>query len=154
MNMSTEYRAKYHQVIADLRTDLAKGHLEDTFDVGGHKYVMHTLNEDEETWADTFVRTNSPASMISSRKAPRIAAAIKSIDGVAISGLFSYPDDMPKDNKQRLDNNPIEKQYWLRDQMLYLLADDGFRSYTNELFACLVKLDERRDEAIKVLPKP
>lgn len=148
-----DYKAKRNSVLENLRKDLAKGHLEEVVDLGGHKYKLTTLTEDEETWADTYMRTNSAASMFSSRRAPRLAAAIKELDGTVIGDLFTFPDDMPEPVKKRLVDNPIEKRYWIREQMLMFLLEDGNRTFVTGLYESLTKLDERRDEAIKEIPK-
>ncbi len=148
-----DYKAKRNPVLENLRKDLAKGHLEETVEVGGHKYRLATLTEDEENWADTYTRTNSAASMFSSRRAPRLAGSIKEIDGLLTSDLFLYPDDMPEVLKKRLEENPIEKRYWVRGQLLMFLLEDGNRNYITKLYETLTKLDEARDEAVKEIPK-
>ena len=147
-----DYIAKRNPVLDNLRKDLAQGFLDETVTIRGHKYKLTTLTEDEETWADTYTRTNSPASMYSSRRAPRLAAAIKELDGVASQDLFLYPDDMPESVKKRLVDNPIEKKYWIRDQLLMFLLEDGNRPYINDLYEVLNRLDAKRDEVIKELP--
>ena len=150
--MSTDYRAKRHPALEALRKDLAKGLLEEEVSVNGHKFKITTLNEDEETWADAYMRTGSPAAMLSSRRAPRLAAAIKAINGISVEELFNFPDDMPKVLKDRLNDNAIEKKFWIRDQVLMFLAEDGNRPFISELYSGLTRLDEKRDEAIKAIP--
>lgn len=149
----SDYKAKRNPVLENLRKDLAKGYLDETVEIAGHKYKLTTLTEDEETWADTYTRTNSPASMFSSRRAPRLAASIKELDGVATADLFLIPDDMPKSIQDRLRDNPIDKRYWIRDQMLMFLLEDGNRTYISELYTVLNRLDEKRDKVVEELPK-
>jgi len=147
--MSDFTGAKRHAILKTLSTDLAKGFIEDTVKVGGHTFKIATLNEDEESWSDTFIRTSSPASIYSSRKAPRLAAAIKSIDEIPVAELFTYPEDMKPDVRERLNENPIQKQFWLRNEMLLFLCEEGNRTWINELYETLSKLDDKRDEATK-----
>lgn len=148
-----DYKGKNHSVLETLKRELAKGFIEKSVEVSGHKFILHTLNEDAETWADSYIRTNSPASIMSSRKAPRLAVAIWSIDGVPVSEMFSYPDGMPSEVKKALDENPVQKKFWIRDQMLYFLAEDGIRSFIDTLFSHLQDLETQRDEAVKEVPK-
>ncbi len=148
-----DYVAKRNPVLENLRRDLSKGFLDETVEISGHKYKLTTLTEDEETWADTYTRTNSPASMFSSRRAPRLAASIKELDGVLVQDLFLLPDDMPESVKKRYNENPIDKRYWVRDQMLMFLLEDGNRKYITDLYEVLNRLDEKRDAATKEIPK-
>jgi len=148
-----DYVARRNPVLDNLRKDLAQGCLDETVVIRGHKYKLTTLTEDEETWADTYTRANSPASMYSSRRAPRLAASIKELDGVSSQDLFLFPEDMPESVKKRLIDNPIEKRYWIRDQLLMFLLEDGNRPFINELYDVLNRLDNKRDEVIKELPK-
>ncbi len=148
-----DYVAKRNPVLENLRKDLAQGYLDETVTIRGHLYKLTTLTEEEESWADTYIRTNSPASMYSSRRAPRLAAAIKELDGVVNHELFLFPDDMPEAVKKRLNENPIEKRYWIRDQLLMFLLEDGNRPFINDLYEVLSRLDNKRDEAIKEIPK-
>jgi hypothetical protein len=147
-----DYVAKRNPVLETLKKDLDKGYLEDVVTVHGHKFKISTLTEDEETWADMHLRANSAAAMYSSRRAPRLAAAIKELDGVLAQDLFSFSDDMPKVVKDRLAENPIEKRYWIRDQMLMFLLEDSNRPFITDLYEVLTKLDDKRDEAIKAIP--
>lgn len=147
-----DYKAKRHSVLENLRKDLALGVLETEITIKGYKFKVSTLNEDEETWADTYIRTSSPASMFTSRRAPRLAAAIRSINDVPVEDLFSYPEDMPKNVKDTLNENPINKRFWVRDQVLMFLVEEGNRVFITSLYEALSKLDDQREEAGKELP--
>ena len=149
----SDFRAKHHAVLDNLKKDLRKGFLDKEVVVQGTKFKLFTLNEDEETWADSYIRSSTPMVMISSRKAPRLAAAIRSINGVNLPELFSFPDDMPADTKKALNDNPVQLKYWYREQMLYFLAEDSIRPFINELYDALTALEEERAEAIKAIPK-
>lgn len=148
-----EYKAKRHTLINTIATELRKGFIEDSITIDSHKYRLRTLTEDEEVWADQFMRGNSPLTMITSRKAPRLAAALISIDDIAVADLFDYPDDMPDAYKKSLNENKTEKRYWLCLQVLYFLTDDSCRPFIVKLYDCLDALYNKRDEAMKEIPK-
>ena len=148
-----EYKAKKHAALEVLRKELSKGFVDKEVTVRGHKFLLHTLNEEEENWADTFLRMNTPAALLSSRKAPRLAAAIKAFDDVPVDRLFEYPDDMPKEVKNGLNDNEVSKKFWLRDQMLYFLSEDVNRPFIDELYSEFFKLEQERDKALEEVPK-
>jgi hypothetical protein len=150
--MSNDYRAKRHTVLDNLKKDLSKGFIEQEVAVLNTKFKLRSLNEDAESWADGFVRSSSPLAMVNSRKAPRLAVAIQTVDGVSLDQLFMYPDDMPEKAKQALDENPIAKRYWLWEQMLYFLSEDAGRPFVNELYDALARMDESRDQSLEKIP--
>lgn len=147
-----ELRGKKHAALESLKKDLSQGYLEKEVTVSGHKFKLHTLNEDEETWADGYIKTLTPTAFLSSRKAPRLAAALMEVNGVPKGDLFGYPDDMPKEAKQALDENPERKKQWVREQMLLFLAEDGNRLFIERLYSALEELDQERAKAIEALP--
>lgn len=151
--MAGDVKAKKHPVLQALKQELAKGFIEDEFTISNHKFKLHTLNEDEETWSDSFVRPVSLTAAISSRKAPRLACSISALDGVPVDQLFQYPDDMKEDERKAMDENAVAKRYWVRDQMLYFLAEESFRPFINELAEKFNELEKRREEALKAIPK-
>lgn len=144
-----DIKAKRSAVLEALKSELKRGFIDKEVVVSGHKFKLHTLNEDEETWADSLTRSNNVMATFSSRRAPRLAAAISEIDGSKVEELFLYPDDMPPEIKKGFDENPVSKRYWLRDQMLYFLAEDSNRPFISELYDNFEKLEAERDEAIK-----
>lgn len=148
-----DYRAKRHSVLDTLKKDLGRGFLDKEVTIRGTKFKLHTLNEDEETWADSYTRSSSPIAMLNSRKAPRLAASIRALNDVPIGELFSYPDDMPQEAKKGLEENPVQKKFWIREQMLYFLAEDAGRPFIIELYEALSQLEEERNEALKEIPK-
>lgn len=149
----SDYRAKRSSVLDNLKKDIFKGYIDKIVEINGHKFKLHTLNEDDEVWADAYVRTSTALSMVTSRKAPRLAASIMEIDGVSANNLFEYPDDMPIEAKKSLDENPIQKRYWIYDQMLYFLLEESNRPFINELWSKFEELEKAREEALKELPK-
>lgn len=144
-----DLKAKRSAVLQALKQDLSKGFIEEEVEIDGHKFVLRTLSEDSEVWSDSFIRVSSSISILSSRKAPRLAAAIKSIDGVSAEHLFEYPDDMDGDQKKSLNDNPIQKKYWIYTQMLYFLSDETSRPFINKLWEAFDKLEDKREEGIK-----
>lgn len=148
-----EYKAKRSLVLENLKKELSRGFLEREVEVRGHKWVLHTLNEEDETWADSFVMTTSPSALIASRKAPRLAVAIKSVDNVSTASLFEYPDDMPKELKDELNKDPVRKRFWVRDQMLAFLNEDMHRPFIDDLHVKLMELEKERNDAITEIPK-
>lgn len=148
----SDIKAKKNKLLETLKSELSRGFIETEVKVLGHNFKLRTLNEDDEVWADSFLRTNSAAAMLSSRKAPRLAAAIASIDNVDANGLFEYPDTMSADDKKVLDENPVQKKYWLHAQMLMFLSEDANRDFINVLWDSYSKMEEQRAEAIKQIP--
>lgn len=147
-----DLRAKRSKALDLLKQDLTKGFIESEVSVFGHKFVLRTLTEDDEVWADSYVRISSPVAILSSQKAPQLAAAIKSMDGIPTESLFEYPDDMEKARKEELDSNPVLKRYWIYTQMLYFLSEDGNRPFISKLHAEYDKLTSQRNEALNKIP--
>jgi len=147
-----DFKAKKHSVLETLKKELSRGFLEREYTVSGHKFKLHTLNEEEESWADGFTRSTTVMASITSRKAPRLAVAISAIDDIPVDKLFDYPDDMPKEVQVELNTNNIARKYWIRDQVLYFFAEDSNRAFIVDLFDKLAELEKERDEALKVLP--
>lgn len=147
-----DFRAKRGKILETLKAELKRGFIEKEVTVSGHKFKLKTLSEDDEVWADSFMRTLSTASILSSRKAPRLAASIQSIDDTAAAALFEYPDDMSADSKKGMEDNPIQKRYWTYTQMLYFLSEESNRLFINELWAAYEALETEQLEATKQIP--
>lgn len=148
-----DLRAKKSTKLQLLKQELSRGFIEKEFEINGHKFVLSTLNEDDENWADTYTRISTPAAILSSRKAPRIAAALKTMDGETKAELFQFPDDMSETTKKAMLDNPIQLRYWLNDQALYFLMEDGTRPFINQLWEKYEELEKQREEAFEDLPK-
>lgn len=147
-----DYKSKRNKILEDLKNDLARGRREEEVTVFGRKFKLHTLNEDEESWADTYIRPTSTMAMISTKKAPTLAVAITEINGQPVTTLFEYPDDMPQEVKTMLDSNPIQRAYWVRSQMLQFLLEDGNRNFIDALYNKYQDLVKARDEALAQIP--
>lgn len=148
-----QYKAKRHSILESLKSDLSRGFLDKEVTVRGYKFKIHTLNEDEESWADAYVRVSTPLTMLNSRKAPRLAASIKAVNDIPVDQLFIYPDTMTDEQRKNLNDNPIQRRYWCREQMMLFLAEDAIRPFIDELYGEYSKLEEERDKAIAELPK-
>jgi hypothetical protein len=152
-----KFKAKRAKILQDLKEELGKGFVSDTFEVMGHKYKIATLNEEEEQWADHFVVLVTASAMNSSSRLPRLACAIKEIDGVPVNDLFEAPSPDDSDEElatlgKRIKEDPVRRIYWLRDQMLLFLSEEGFRPYIAKLWESYAKLEARRDEATASIP--
>lgn len=147
-----DYKSKRNKILEDLKADLLKGRREREVSVLGRKFKLHTLNEDEESWADTYIRPTSTMALLSTKKAPTLAASILEIDGQPIGSLFDYPEDMPKEVKSALDASQLQRTYWVREQMLMFLAEDSNRKFINTLYDAYEEMLRERDEAMEKLP--
>jgi hypothetical protein len=112
---------KLHPILAGLKQELALGYQEETYDLGGYKWTMRTLGETEEIWVSKFANADTVMALITSTRAARLAACIKQINGTPVDGMFEYPDDMAKAQRTALDTNPIDKHFWVMDQLLQFI---------------------------------
>lgn len=142
-------KAKPSKAILALKEELKKGFIDTEVTVRGHVFKLRTLTEDDETWADSFVRSISPMSMINSRKAPRVAASIMSIDGTPASDLFEFSDSMPEEEKKQISSDAHSKRYWLYNQLLMFLMEDSNRHFITELYAAYEKMEQSAVDGIK-----
>ena len=153
--MADKVKAKLHAALSRFKEEVKKGFIEKTVEISGTKFTLHTLNEDEEVWADTYTRPTSPMSYLSSRRAPRLSVAIKAVNDVPVAELFTAPDDLSDDEKEKLKDSST-KRYWLYLQLMAFLAEDVPSSVVEKLYAeyetLLKERDESLDAAIKQSP--
>ena len=149
----SEMKAKRSSVMDNLFKELRRGFLEKEVECYGHKFVLRTPTEDDSVWIDGFIRISTPAAMISSERAPSLAAAIKSMDGIPLDQLFLYPDDMSETVRKGMEANEMSKRYWLYSQMMYFFIEDTNRPFVDALWAHYRQLLNERDEAINSIPK-
>jgi small-conductance mechanosensitive channel len=147
-----DYKSKRNKILEDLKVDLLKGRRERDVLALGRKFKLHTLNEDEESWADSYIRATSTMAIISTKKAPALAAAISEVEGTPVGALFDYPEDMPKEVKEALDKNQIQRAYWVREQMLMFLVEESNRKFINVLYSSFEEMLAERDEAMGQIP--
>jgi len=84
-------------LLLDLQKELQGEVIEETFDIGKHKYTMRLLNEAETSWVYSHIEMGTEVGMAMSVRLPQLAAGIRMIDGVAkeelLGDLFnSLPD--------------------------------------------------------------
>ena len=144
--------AKRHQILQDITTQIKGTEVSDICDIAGHKYLMTTITADEEVWADGYTSANSPMAAVTSMKMPVLAASIKSIDGVVVSDLFTFPDSMPEAEQQFNSQDAWHKRYWLMTQLLLWLGDKP-DMLISELWKFYIKLRERRENSWDELKK-
>lgn len=147
---NSDPRAKRHKVLDDFFAEVKKGSLSVVVEVQGAKFKLETPTEDDEVWADSFIRPSTTLSFFSSRRAPRLACAIREVNGVALSDLFTYPADMDKDTVARFDKDAVAKKYWLYSQLMWFLADSVPPPVIAELYGKYDELLKRRDAALSL----
>jgi hypothetical protein len=128
-----DIRAKRHSLLENLKRDLSKGFVEKEVTIDGHRYRLHTLNEEEESWVDAHVPMNATIASFTQKRAPRVAVALTHIDSLATHELFTYPDSMSKEQKDVLENDQESKKLWLREQVLLFICEEGNRGFVNKL---------------------
>jgi len=139
--------AKRHAALLDIQKQLAGHELEATAEVAGHKFHMTTINSDEEMWADGFMQTDSTPQAISSYRKSRLAAAIKSIDGVPVEELFDFPDGMDEDTKKQFTMSRYGQRTWQMNQLYVWLGELGM-PVIDDLAAEYQKISRQRKESI------
>jgi hypothetical protein len=142
-------RARRHDALKKFANEVRKGYMERVADIAGSKFLLHTPTEDDVIWADAFIRPSTPLSYASSRRAPRLAAAIKMIDGVKLEDLFLPPEDATDEDKERL-KDPSSKKYWLQSQLMLYLVEDVPPPVLEKLYDEYDKLLKERDAVLKL----
>jgi hypothetical protein len=148
-------KAKRHKLLLDLTSEIKKGFIEDVVEVYGRKFKLATLTEEEENWADNYVISSTAAGLLSSMRVPRLACAIKEIDGIPVEDLFEFPE--PQDEAQEkefeaIKSSEVKMKYWIRGQMMLWLAEDTNRPFILKLWDGFMKLDKRREEVVSSIP--
>lgn len=139
-------------ILDDLAAELDKGFVEDTFEVAGHTWTMRTLQDHERAWASGFIRTQSMNSMLSSMRAPTLAAGIRSVDGKPVAEFFKdawekEATDMGEAVRKVMESqNPYILQYWFAEQ-LYVWLSKRPPSFVEKLWEKWLLLEKRREEA-------
>jgi len=144
--------AKRHQILEDIATQTKGVEISETVTMAGHKYLLRTLNADEEVWADGYISSSSPMAAMTSMKLPTLAAAIRAIDDVSIDKLFEFPDNDREANEMFHTQSSWHKRYWEMQQMLLWLGDRP-QPLVIELYKAYVALTDRRDVSWDELKK-
>ena len=138
--------AKRHAVLRDIAQQLEGHQLQIVAEIAGHSYTLTTLNSEEEWWADSVMQTNNPKVLVASFIIARIAASIKAIDGIPISELFDYPDNMDVEVKALHQLTKSAKRQWELDQMLAWLGEQP-KSLISDIGEEYKKLSTRADDS-------
>jgi len=139
------------QVLLDLKSDLLKGRIEDTFEFAGRRFRMHTLSDGEALWRDQYISMASNMALLSSRKSATAAAAISHINDMPIGELFPLPED--EQLLGLLQNDPEEQRSYFRERLYeYLQQFDD--TIITEFFKFYSELEERRAEVVSGLKAP
>jgi hypothetical protein len=144
---ASQYLAPTPKILEDFFAQVKTGFLTRTVVIRGFTFVMQTPTEDDETWADNFVRATTPMAFVSSRRAPRLACSIQSINGTNVLNLFDYPTDMTPKDRENMNNNSVQRRYWVYSQMMAQLAKLP-PPVVEELYSEYAKLIEDRDKAL------
>ena len=91
--------AKKHQLLLDIHHQLAGYNLEAIVETGGHKFHLATMDSDDEMLVDGFMQTDSTPQAVSSFRKGRIAGSLRAIDGISVTELFAFPDDIREAEK-------------------------------------------------------
>ena len=142
--------AKRHLVLQDITKQLAGHQIEDICEYGDHKFLMSTLTQDEELWADGIMQVNSSAQAVTTYRLSRTAASIKAIDGNKAEDLFDYPDSMDKADKQEFEASKYGKRTWEMSQMLIWLGDQP-TPLVDHLAEFYSSLNKRRNKSLDKL---
>jgi hypothetical protein len=111
---------------------------------------MSTLTQDEELWADGIMQINSSAQAVTTYRISRVAASIKSIDGVSARELFEYPDDMDQAEKKEFEASKYGKRTWEMSQLLIWLGDQP-TPLVDHLAEFFSSLNKRRNSSLDEL---
>jgi hypothetical protein len=138
-------------VLLDLKSDLLKGRIEDTFEFAGRRFRLHTLSDGEALWRDQYVSMASNMALLSSRKSATVAAACSHVNDVPIAELFPLPQDPQL--LGLIKNDAEEMRSYFRERLYEFLQqfDDAI---ITEFFTFYGKLEERRAEVITRLKAP
>jgi hypothetical protein len=144
--------AKRHQVLEDITTQIKGVEISDSITVAGHKYLLRTLNSDEEVWADGYISSSSAMAAVTSMKLPTLAAAIRAIDGIKSEDMFEFSENMKENDKAYHGQSTWHLHYWQMSQMLLWLGGQD-NSLIIELWKFYIGLTERRDTSWEELKK-
>lgn len=144
--------AKRHKILDDITAQITGTEKSGVMELIGHKFFMTTINADEEVWADSHTNTSSPMAVLTSIKAPKLAAAIKSIDGVKIDDMFEFSDESSQEDKNYHMQSQYRKRYWEMTQLLLWLCDRP-DNVINDLYKFYLDLSKQRDESWDELKK-
>jgi hypothetical protein len=145
--MSEKTKSKVHAALSKFKEEVKKGFLEKVVEIAGTKFTLQTPTEDEEVWSDTYTRPTSAISYMSSRRAPRLSVAIKKVNDIPISDIFTPSDSTSDEEKEKL-KEPETKRYWLYLQMMAFLAEEIPPPVVEKLYEAYEELLKERTSAL------
>lgn len=143
-------RAKRHAALQKFTQEVRKGFMSKTVEIQGTKFLLQTPTEDDVIWSDSFIRPATPLSFASSRRAPRLAVALKEINGVKLEDLFSLDDSAKPEEIERL-KDPIARRYWLQTQLMLYLVDEVPPPLIEKLYSEYESLIKDRDQVLQAV---
>ena len=144
--------SKKHQVLLDINHQLQGLEIEEVIEVAGRKFGISTLTADEEIWADSYTNLSSPVSATSSMKLARLSASIRMVDGVPVSDLFDFSDEVEESDKKYHSESKYRRRYWEMSQMMLWFGELP-NKYITEIWQGYIKLIERRDAVWDTIKK-
>jgi len=143
--------AKRHSLLNDVKIQLSSFELTDTVLVNDHTYTLSTLTADEDTWANGFANDKNLLTYRVSTRAPKLAAAIKSIDGVPVEQLITVDDNADKDVKDFLVSQDRKRQFQMNEMLVWLAELPPL--VIDALWDKFADLNERRSKSWDALKK-
>ena len=142
--------AKRHSVLDDITKQVGGSELTTVCEIGNHSYLLTTITADEELWADGIFQINTLAQASTSFNLTRVAASIKQINGIPVSELFDFPDDMSSERRKELTGSEYSRRAWEMGQ-LYLWLGDLPLPYVEEISTEYKKLIKRQKDSLSEL---
>lgn len=139
---------KRHPLLAEVSSALSGRQPSITKELLGHKYTMKLLKPEAEDWVAMHTDgTTLAATMLNARK-PTVAAALASIDDVAIDQLFQ-PDEGDVKTREMLLANAKDMRDWRREQILDWVREELDIFVTDELYAAYSSMVPKHREAMR-----
>lgn len=143
------------RLLADIRTDLqGEGCIEDTFVVGGHKFLMRLLTEEETNWRNGNILMANKLVAVTSYRIPTLAIGIREIDDCNVFEFFSEEWDK-LDSEVREELNKTSKythKYFAAEHLMEYLSE-FLPASVEPLWESWQELEKRREEAVQAVKK-
>lgn len=109
-----------HKLLEQIRNEVMGIPMTETVTVAGHRFVIKLLTRGEEYAAKALIPEGTNlVQLMTDTGLPALAMALQSVDGVSIEELFgALPEDMKPEERQRLLDDPIQRQRWTRTQVM------------------------------------
>lgn len=146
-------KAKDHPLLQDMEAQFRGTQIKEAFPICGRTYELETLWPHEEFWADQYVTGGTLYQTGRNRRAPYIAAALRSIDGVPVQELFQLPADVPEDMRAAYMQDPKLVDRWRKEELLRRIQDPEHpivaAPVLDQLWLSYQALLKRREEALE-----